>query len=263
MSVIVVSIKSKTTMTLSLFGAFLPKPLPKSLVSVTTPPTLRGMLSGLSMLACMFACMGAAADDALAPPDVDFFAEIQYGQADLRPFDQDSRAEGYRVRGGIWFNSLARHGVEVALEGGLNQLVRDTRNSAFTRAPTAQEIAAPPGGIGTLEDVDVVAQDRLDISGFEFGGRLMHERLVYIRGGLLAYQIKTRNNRLLTYNGSSGSITEQPIAQTDSLSGTGIYAGLGINVALASDISLAVDVTRYRIESEDVDSFTAGLHLRF
>ncbi|MBZ2187504.1 hypothetical protein K8B33_00200 [Alcanivorax sp. JB21] len=222
-------------------------------------PALRGALLTLAML------HGAAAgaSDALAPPDVDLFAEVQYARADLRQFDQDSRAEGYRLRGGIWFNSLERHGVEVALEGALSQFVRDTRDSEFTRDPTPQEIAAPPGGIGTLEDVDVRAQDRLDISGFEIGGRLMHEKIVYIRGGLLAYRTKTRNNSVLTYNGSTGSVTVQPVAATDSLSGTGTYAGLGINVALVQDISLVLDVTRYRIESENVDSFAAGLHLRF
>ena len=244
----------------------LPTRLIAALIARTTAAraVLPGILMPGTLLAlAMLQVTAAGASDALPPPDVDFFAELQYARSDLRDLDRDSRAEGYRLRGGIWFNSLERHGVEVALEGALSQFVRDTRDSEFTRAPTPQEIAAPPGGIGTLQDVDVRAQDRLDVSGFEIGGRLMHENIVYVRGGLLAYRTKPRNSSVLTYNGSTGNVTVQPVAATDSVSGTGAYAGLGINVPLVSDISLVVDVTRYRIESENVDSFAAGLHLRF
>ncbi|WP_111656928.1 hypothetical protein [Isoalcanivorax indicus] len=227
---------------------------------MTTPLKKRNALHTLALAALLPLLAGA---DTLEPPDVDLFAELQYSQSDLRAFGEDHRAEGYRLRGGIWFNSLARHGLEFGLEAAFNQLVRNTRDTAFNRAPTAAELNNPPNGIGTLESVDVRAQDRLDISGYEIGGRIMHERLVYLRGGLLAYNIKTRFSEVLTYRGSSDDLTGPPFTDVDSVTGTGLYAGLGLHIPLVRDIALVIDASRYRIESENVDSFAAGVQLRF
>ncbi|MBA3981120.1 MAG: hypothetical protein C0462_11020 [Alcanivorax sp.] len=231
---------------------------------MTTPISTRRISTRSLALATALALLSPLSGaDTLEPPDVDLFAELQYSQSDLRGFGEDSRADGYRLRGGIWFNSLARHGLEFGLEAGFSQQVRNTRDTAFSRAPTSGELNNPPSGIGTLESVDVRAQDRLDISGYEIGGRLMHERLVYLRGGLFAYNIKTRTSEVLTYIGSTDELTGPAFTDVDSVTGTGLYAGLGLHIPLVRDIALVIDASRYRIESENVDSFAAGVHLRF
>lgn len=204
--------------------------------------------------------------DELAPPDVDPFIELQYGRVDLDNLGMDTSADGYRVRAGLWLNSLATSRLQFAMEAGLTQLARETEGSRFNRPPNAEEQAlpSPPSPPGPPDSVDVANRDRLEVSGYEFGGRMLVNELIYARAGVFAHKIKTRHEqtRTLNYAGSSSTpVTAMPAA--DSHSKVGAYAGLGVLVPLMSNVSLALDYSVYLVDSEQLGSYAAGLHLRF
>lgn len=198
--------------------------------------------------------------DELAPPDVDPFIELQYGRVDLDNLGMDTSADGYRVRAGLWLNSLATSRLQFAMEAGLTQLARETEGSRFNRPPNAEEQALP----SPPDSVDVANRDQLEVSGYEFGGRMLVNELIYARAGVFAHKIKTRHEqtRTLNYAGSSSThVTAMPAA--DSHSKVGAYAGLGVLVPLMSNVSLALDYSVYLVDSEQLGSYAAGLHLRF
>ncbi|KAF0808889.1 hypothetical protein A167_02356 [Alcanivorax sp. S71-1-4] len=202
----------------------------------------------------------AVAQEDLAPPDVDLFLEAQYGGADLDDFGLASSADGYRLRAGLWLNSLSTRHLRFGLEAGLNQLARETTDSAFTRGPNAAELQQP----SPPDSVDVVARDRLEVSGYELGGRMLVARYVYARAGLYIHRVKTRREEIRTLNYTSGSPQVfEPVPESDSTSGTGGYAGLGVLVPLASGISLAADYSLYQVDSEQVGTYGIGLNFTF
>lgn len=204
--------------------------------------------------------LAAHAADELAPPDVDPFIELQYGSVDLNDLGLDARAAGYRVRAGLWLNSLATQRLQFALEAGLTQLARETDRSHFSRAPNAEEQALP----SPPDSVDVARRDRLEVSGYEFGGRVLMNELIYARAGVFAHKIKSRLEQTRTLNyGSSPSVSVTAMPTTDSHSKLGGYAGVGLLVPVAGKISLALDYSLYLVDGEQLGSYAAGVQLRF
>ena len=228
-------------------------------VAITSKTTMTAYKSLLLPLILALPLTVAAQED-LAPPDVDLFLEVQYGGADLDDFGLDSTADGYRLRGGLWLNSLSTRHLRFGLEAGLNQLARDTTDSAFTRGPNAQELQQP----SPPTSVDVVARDRLEVSGYELGGRMLIADYVYARAGLYLHRVKTRHEEIRTLNYSSGSPQVfEPVPESDSRSKTGGYAGLGLMLPLTSGISLVADYSLYQVDSEQVGTYGAGLNFTF
>lgn len=228
-------------------------------VAITSKTTMTAYKSLLLPLIVALPLTAAAQED-LAPPDVDLFLEVQYGGADLDDFGLDSTADGYRLRGGLWLNSLSTRHLRFGLEAGLNQLARDTTDSAFTRGPNAQELQQP----SPPTSVDVVARDRLEVSGYELGGRMLIADYVYARAGLYLHRVKTRHEEIRTLNYGSGSPQVfEPVPESDSRSKTGGYAGLGLMLPLTSGISLVADYSLYQVDSEQVGTYGAGLNFTF
>lgn len=198
--------------------------------------------------------------DELAPPDVDLFIEVQYGAAELDKLGMDTTGDGYRLRAGLWLNSLATPSLQFALEAGLSQLARENDDQRFTRGPTPEEQMLP----NVPTSVDMATRDRLEVSGYEFGGRVLVREWVYARAGLFAHRVKTRHEEIRTLHYSSGpSTVVTPVPESGSRSRTGGYAGAGLLVPLTGGISLALDYSLYLVDSEQVATYAGGLHLRF
>lgn len=228
-------------------------------VAITSKTTMTAYKSLLFPLIIALPLTATAQED-LAPPDVDLFLEVQYGGADLDDFGLDSMADGYRLRGGLWLNSLSTRHMRFGLEAGLSQLARDTTDSAFTRGPNAQELQQP----SPPTSVDVVARDRLEVSGYEFGGRMLIAEYVYARAGLYMHRVKTRHEEIRTLNYGSGSPQVfEPVPESESRSKTGGYAGVGVMLPLTGGISLAADYSLYQVDSEQVGTYGIGLHFTF
>lgn len=229
-------------------------------VAITSKTTMTAYKSLLLPLIVTALPLIATAQEDLAPPDVDLFLEAQYGGADLDDFGLDSTADGYRLRGGLWLNSLSTRHLRFALEAGLNQLARETTDSAFSRGPSAEELQQP----SPPTSVDVLARDRLEVSGYELGARMLIARYVYARAGLYMHRVKTRHEEIRTLNYGSGSPQVfEPVPESDSSSKTGGYAGLGLMLPLTGGISLAADYSLYQVDSEQVGTYGIGLHFTF
>ena len=228
-------------------------------VAITSKTTMTAYKSLLFSLMIALPLSATARED-LAPPDVDLFLELQYGIADLDDFGLDSNADGYRLRGGLWLNSLSTRHLRFGVEAGLTQLARETTDSAFSRGPNAQELQQP----SPPTSVDVVARERLEISGYELGGRMLIAEYVYARAGLYMHRVKTRHEEIRTLNYGSGSPQVfEPVPETKSRSKTGGYAGVGVMLPLTGGVSLVADYSLYQVDSEQVGAYGAGLNFRF
>lgn len=200
----------------------------------------------------------AHADEELAPPDVDFYAEAQMIRADMDPYGFDS-ADGLNIKIGLWLNSVelgknARFG----LEGGFVSQSEVSNDSQFTRAPVPGEQL--PG----VTSVSVRETESLDVSGFTVGALWQSPYWIYLRGGGYIYNFKLENRQdriLLDNNGDTVGPPVNGAPESDSQSGIAPYLGAGLAVPLLDNLSLTVDYQQTQLESESYG--TTGIGLRY
>lgn len=201
----------------------------------------------------------AHADEELAPPDVDFYAEAQMLRADMDPYGFDT-ADGLNIKIGMWLNSVTLgKNSRFGLEGGFVSQSEVSNDSQFTRAPVPGE--QPPGA--GVTSVSVREEESLDVSGFTVGALWQSPYWLYLRGGgyIYNFKLKNRQDRILL-NGSGNTVqTVNDAPTSDSQSGIAPYLGAGLAVPLLDNLSLTVDYQQTQLESESYG--TTGIGLRY
>jgi len=197
------------------------------------------------------------AEEELAPPDVDFYAEAQMLRADLAPYGFDT-ADGLDIRLGMWLNSIDLGGdSRLGLEAGFLRNSEDTIDSKFVRTPTLSEDQAGASSVRINEE------DSLKINGFTIGLLWQTRRWVYLKGGAYIYDFELENRQqrtLLDNNGDTVvSLTEAP--SSDSQSGIAPYLGVGLAIPVLDKLSVTADYRQTQLESEHYGTF--GIGLRF
>ena len=199
----------------------------------------------------------AHADEELAPPDVDFYAEAQMMRADMDPYGFDT-ADGLNIKIGLWLNSVTLgKNSRFGLEGGFVSQSEVSNNSQFTRAPSVSEQNAGASSVLVQEE------DSLDLSGFTVGALRQSPYWLYLRGGGYIYNLKLENrqDRILLDGGGStvNTVNDSPVS--DSQSGIAPYLGIGLAVPLLENLSLTADYQQTQLESESYG--TMGIGLRY
>ena len=199
----------------------------------------------------------AHADEELAPPDVDFYAEAQMLRADMDPYGFDT-ADGLNIKIGMWLNSVTLgKNSRFGLEGGFVSQSEVSNDSQFTRAPSVSEQNAGASSVRVQEE------NSLDLGGFTVGALWQSPYWLYLRGGGYIYNFKLENrqDRILLDGGGSTVNTVNDAPVSDSQSGIAPYLGAGLAVPLLDNLSLTVDYQQTQLESESYG--TMGIGLRY
>lgn len=199
----------------------------------------------------------AHADEELAPPDVDFYAEAQMIRADMDPYGFDT-ADGLNIKIGLWLNSVTLgKNSRFGLEGGFVSQSEVSNNSQFIRSPSVSEQNAGASSVRVQEE------DSLDLSGFTVGALWQSPYWLYLRGGGYIYNLKLENrqDRILLDNNGDTVSTVNGAPESDSQSGIAPYLGAGLAVPLLDNLSLTVDYQQTQLESESYG--TMGIGLRY
>ena len=197
----------------------------------------------------------AHAEEELAPPDVDFYAEAQMLRADLAPYGFDT-SDGLNIRIGMWLNSVDLGGdSRLGLEAGFLRQSKDSIDSEFVRAPTVSEQGAGASSVRINEE------DSLEINGFTVGLLWQTRRWVYLKGGAYIYdfELENRQQRTLLDNNGDPLVTFREAPSNDSQSGIAPYLGAGLAIPLLDNLSVTADYRQTQLESENFDTFGVGL----
>ena len=195
------------------------------------------------------------AEEELAPPDVDFYAEAQMLRADLAPYGFDT-TDGLDIRLGMWLNSLDLGGdSRLGLEAGFLRQSKDSIDSEFVRAPTVSEQGAGASSVRINEE------DSLEINGFTVGVLWQTKRWVYLKGGAYIYdfELENRQQRILLDNNGDSLVTLREAPSNDSQSGIAPYLGVGLAIPVLDKLSVTADYRQTQLESENYGTFGVGL----
>lgn len=222
----------------------------------TTLPLTLGL--GAALLS-PFASL-AHAEEELAPPDVDFYAEAQMLRADLAPYGFDT-ADGLDIRLGMWLNSLDLGGdSRLGLEAGFLRHSEESNINQFDRPPESNET---PINSTPIDTVSITEEDSLRLSGFTVGVVWQTKRWVYLKGGAYIYDFKQESRQQRAFLDNNGdtvaSLNEAP--NNDSQSGIAPYLGVGLAIPVLDKLSVTADYRQTHLESEHYGTF--GIGLRF
>ena len=195
------------------------------------------------------------AEEELAPPDVDFYAEAQMLRADLAPYGFDT-TDGLDIRLGMWLNSVDIGGdSRLGLEGGFLRQSKDSIDSEFVRTPTLSEVQAGASNVRIKEE------DSLEINGFTVGLLWQTKRWVYLKGGAYIYdfELENRQQRILLDNNGDSLVTLREAPSNDSQSGIAPYLGVGLAIPVLDKLSVTADYRQTHLESETYGTFGVGL----
>lgn len=200
------------------------------------------------------------AEEELAPPDVDFYAEAQMLRADLAPYGFDT-TDGLDIRLGMWLNSVDLGGdSRLGLEAGFLRHSEDSSINQFDRDPESNE--TPINGT-TIDTVSITEEDSLRLNGFTVGVVWQTKRWVYLKGGAYIYDFKLENRQQRVFLDNNGdtvaSLNEAP--SNDSESGIAPYLGVGLAIPVLDKLSVTADYRQTQLESEHFGTF--GIGLRF
>jgi len=200
------------------------------------------------------------AEEELAPPDVDFYAEAQMLRADLAPYGFDT-ADGLDIRLGMWLNSVDLGGdSRLGLEAGFLRHSEKSNINQFDRAPESNE--TPINGT-TIDTVSITEEDSLRLSGFTVGVVWQTKRWVYLKGGAYIYDFDLENRQQRAFLDNNGdtvvSLNEAP--SNDSESGIAPYLGIGLAIPVVDKLTVTADYRQTQLESEHFGTF--GIGLRF
>lgn len=199
------------------------------------------------------------AEEELAPPDVDFFVQVQMTQADMEPYGFDDDADGLTINIGMWLNSIDWGGenARFGLEGGfVTQGDVDTFNE-FNRAPSVSETDAG------ADSVQVQQEDSLELNGFTAGVVWESPYWLYLKAGGYLYDLKVENDQrriLLDVNGDTvATVNDAP--ESESQSGFAPYVTAGLAIPVLDRLSLTAQYQYTNLESENYG--TVGIGLRY
>ncbi len=195
------------------------------------------------------------AEEELAPPDVDFYAEAQMIRADMDPYGFDT-ADGLNINIGMWLNSVelgknSRFGLEA---GFVSQ--DDVENlNTFSR----------PGGISdnNADIVVVEEEESLELNGFTLSAIWQSPYWLYFKAGgyLYDFKVETKQRRNLQDNSGSTFQVVNDAPESDSQSGIAPFVTAGVAVPLLEKLSLTAEYQYTSLESETYG--TLGIGLRF
>ena len=211
-----------------------------------------------ALAALLITTLPALAQEELAPPDVDFFAELLGSRTDYSNLGLDA-SQGVSIRGGFWLNEIRRGKFDFGLEGALHWMGEDSETRRFSMAPG-------PGAPANADEVLVREDTRIRINGYELGGRLRYNQLVYLRAGgfLNTLDLKTTQERTFLEGGNQIGDRQSLVIDSSKDSRFSPFAHIGLSINLfSSDISLLAEYGSYWIDSERLDNINAGLHFAF
>ncbi|KZX62182.1 hypothetical protein A3717_00555 [Alcanivorax sp. HI0013] len=198
------------------------------------------------------------AEEELAPPDVDFYAEAQMLRADLAPYGFDT-TDGLDIRLGMWLNSVDIGGnSRLGLEAGFLRHSEDSNGRQFERAPESNE--TPINGT-PIDTVRINEENSLRLNGITVGVVWQTKRWVYLKGGAYIYDFKLENRQQRAFlddnSDTVASVNEAPT--NDSQSGIAPYLGVGLAIPVLDKLSVTADYRQTQLESENYGTFGVGL----
>lgn len=206
----------------------------------------------------------------LEPPNVSIYADVMFSMAQTKRLTyhsddgkgvyQHGDTDGYRARVGLRFDDMSHGFWSYGIEGSLVQLANDDKHLSYDREPQTDE-----SNISNLATVKVDGEHSLELSGFEFAGRVWYDDTLYLRAGMLVYNEKTRlreTRQFYDTNGNSAANTTTTFA-TDTKRRAAPMLGVGIQYPIIEGIYLAGEYTFYRMDSKQVDVLSAGVRLVF
>lgn len=206
----------------------------------------------------------------LEPPNVSIYADVMFSMAQTKRLTyhsddgkgvyQHGDTDGYRARVGLRFDDMSHGFWSYGIEGSLVQLANDDETKEYERGPRTDE-----SSIANLAKVKVDGEHNVELSGFEFAGRVWYDDTLYLRAGMLVYSEKTRLRETRQfYDTNDGSAaTTTTTFSTDTKRRAAPMLGVGIQYPIIEGIYLAGEYTFYRMNSKQVDVLSAGVRLVF
>ena len=198
------------------------------------------------------------AEEELAPPDVDFYAEAQMLRVDLAPYGFDT-TDGLDIRLGMWLNSVDIGGnSRLGLEAGFLRNSEDSNDRQFERAPESNE--TPINGT-PIDSVRISEENSLRLNGITVGVVWQTKRWVYLKGGAYIYDFKLENSQQRAFldNNSDTVATVNEAPTNDSQSGIAPYISVGLAIPVLDKLSFTADYRQTQLESENFGSFGVGI----
>jgi hypothetical protein len=198
------------------------------------------------------------AEEELAPPDVDFYAEAQMLRVDLAPYGFDT-TDGLDIRLGMWLNSVDIGGnSRLGLEAGFLRNSEDSNDRQFERAPESNE--TPINGT-PIDSVRISEENSLRLNGITVGVVWQTKRWVYLKGGAYIYDFKLENSQQRAFldNNSDTVATVNEAPTNDSQSGIAPYISVGLAIPVLDKLSVTADYRQTQLESENFGSFGVGI----
>jgi|GEM_PF-5205490 len=223
----------------------------------------------LSALSALLISPSLQAEE-LEPPNVSIYADVMLSMAQTKRLTYHSddgkgvyhhgETDGYRARVGLRFDDMSHGFWSYGIEGSLVQLANNNKLLNYDREPQTDE-----SNISNLATVKVDGEHSLELSGFEFAGRVWYDDTMYFRAGMLIYNEKTRlreTRQFYDTHGNSAANTTTTFA-TDTKRRAAPMLGVGIQYPIIEGIYLAGEYTFYRMNSKQVDVLSAGVRLVF
>lgn len=193
----------------------------------------------------------------LAPPDVDFYLELQGTRTDFGNVGGGER-DGMRFRLGMDLKDATLGRWMLRAEVGINQFGETSKTNSATRALDPADIPYYPGTVSTETASD------LRLSGIETGVRLYDSELFFVRGGVFIYSLKRSTDVTETISpDAGGTIINNQGANQESLSGIGPYIGAGFEIPLVESVKAIAEFNAYQVEEEILNNFSLGFRFQF
>lgn len=197
------------------------------------------------------------ADEELAPPDVDFYAEAQMIRADMDPYGFDT-ADGLNINIGLWLNSVKLgKNSRFGLEAGFVSQSEVNENRDFVRPPNPGSEAA------VASSVRVQQEDSLKINGLTLGLVWQSPYWLYLKGGGYLYDFKLEQKQERVFLDAADTEISRRNDGTDSGDQSGIapFVTAGVAVPILDNLSLTAQYQYTSLESENYG--TMGIGLRY
>lgn len=195
----------------------------------------------------------------LAPPDVDFYLELQGTRTDFGNVGGGER-DGMRFRLGMDMKDAMLGRWMLRAEVGINQFGETRKTSTRSESPTLG--IDPP----SVNEIIVEETNEIRLGGIETGVRLYDNELFYLRGGIFIYSFKRRIEEERTpvdINGDPVTPTTSLTPAEETSSGIGPYIGAGFEVPLVESVKAIAEFNAYQVEDEILNNLSIGFRFEF
>ena len=213
----------------------------------------------IGLLAFTFCPLAQAIEyrEELAPPNVDFYLELQGTGTDYGSLGGGER-EGLRIRLGLDMKDAKLGDWMMRAEVGLNQFGESR----------VGESRFDPGSVLPNDQLIIDTSREFRLAGIEAGARLYDNELFFLRGGLFLYSLKARTQETRTEADVNGEpvpgATPNPLPpDQESISGIGPYLGAGFEFPLVDSVKAVAEFNAYRVEKEYVNNLSLGFRFEF